>query len=212
MIDSSSKIKMKTLLQNDSRDKVTIAKDPSTPPNILEQLSDDENWMVRSGVAMNPSASPEVLEKLAHSKQRNIRYRVSENPSTPQEVLEWLIVDKGGTKTAAQQIEERRIYDEESRIWLEFNKISTRLESLKISESEKEELKYKNSMLWVSKRIEDLVPAGSSYYRYFINPEDNPPSYGEQCMSICDYAYSNLNELPCLIRLNSYSKKEATSK
>ena len=197
---------METLLQNDYQDKVKIAKDPSTSPDILEQLSNDENWMVRSGVAMNPSASPEVLEKLAHSKQRNIRYRVSENPSTPQEVLEWLIVDKGGTKTAAQQIEERRISEEQSRIWWEFNKISARLESLKISESEKEELKYKNAMLWVSDQIKDLVPAGSSYYRYFINPEDNPPSYGEQCESICDYAYSNLNELPCRISLDSYSK------
>ena len=74
--------------------KVKVAKDQSTPPHILEHLSNDDNWMVRSGVALNPNTPPEVLTKLAHSKQRNIRYRVSENPNTPEEVLHWLVVDK----------------------------------------------------------------------------------------------------------------------
>lgn len=76
--------------------KVKVAKDPATPPHILEHLSNDDNWMVRSGVALNPNTPPEVLTKLAHSKQRNIRYRVSKNPNTPEEVLHWLVVDKGG--------------------------------------------------------------------------------------------------------------------
>ena len=49
--------------------KVKVAKDPATPPHILEHLSNDDNWMVRSGVALNPNTPPEVLEKLAHSKQ-----------------------------------------------------------------------------------------------------------------------------------------------
>jgi len=88
--------------------KVKVAKDPATPPHILEHLSNDDNWMVRSGVALNHNTPPEVLTKLAHSKQRNIRYRVSENPNTPEEVLHWLVVDKGG-RTA---IEHRKYMEE----------------------------------------------------------------------------------------------------
>ena len=88
--------------------KVKVAKDPATPPHILEHLSNDDNWMVRSGVALNPNTPPEVLEKLAHSKQRNIRYRVSKNPNTPEEVFYWLVVDKGG-----RTVIEHRKYMEE---------------------------------------------------------------------------------------------------
>ena len=88
--------------------KVRVAKDPATPPHILEHLSNDDNWMVRSGVALNPNTPPEVLTKLAHSTQRNIRYRVSKNPNTPEEVLHWLVVEKGGRTV----IEDRKYMEE----------------------------------------------------------------------------------------------------
>jgi len=88
--------------------KVKVAKDPATPPHILEHLSNDDNWMVRSGVALNHNTPPEVLTKLAHSTQKNIRYRISKNPNTPEEVLHWLVVEKGGRTV----IEDRKYMEE----------------------------------------------------------------------------------------------------
>lgn len=180
--------------------KVKVAKDPATPPHILEHLSNDDNWMVRSGVALNHNTPPEVLEKLAHSKQRNIRYRVSENPNTPEEVLHWLVLDKGG-KPVAQEIKKRKEQErfyEENRIK---NQIKNKIKHLNISDEKKNELKKLNSILWIKFQISQLPPRGSSFYRYFLDPKENPPSYDEKCQSIIKYANQNYDELPCLLTI-----------
>ena len=176
--------------------KVKVAKDSATPPHILEHLSNDDNWMVRSGVALNPNTPPEVLTKLAHSKQRNIRYRVSNNPNTPEEVRQWLVVDKGG-KPVAQEIEERK---EQERFYEE-NRIKNKIKHLNISDEKKNELKKLNSILWIKFQISQLPPRGSSFYRYFLDTKENPPSYDEQCQSIIKYANENYDELPYVINV-----------
>ncbi|HEY9712394.1 MAG TPA: hypothetical protein V6C72_02930 [Chroococcales cyanobacterium] len=49
------------------------------------------NGYVQAG---NPSSSPELLEQLAHSELDRIRQRVAENTRTPVEVLELLATDR----------------------------------------------------------------------------------------------------------------------
>jgi len=64
-----------------------VAHDPSTPPEVLAQLAQDEVAGVRAHVAENPSTPPEVLGQLAEDEDDVVRGTVAENPSTPPEVL-----------------------------------------------------------------------------------------------------------------------------
>jgi|TARA_R110001592_G_C12797954_1_gene716651 hypothetical protein len=174
--------------------KVNEAKDPETPSHILEHLSNDTNWRVRSGVALNPNAPPEVLAKLAHSKQRNIRFRVAHNPNTPEEVLHWLVVDKGG-ETVAKELETRKMYE---KLYNE-NKIKNKIKHLNVSDEQKNKLKKLNSIIWIKSEISQLPPRGSAFYRYYSDPKENPPSYDKQCQEIIKYANKNSDQLPYLL-------------
>jgi len=75
-------------------DKVDLASSPTTPIEILEMLSEDENSFVRHNVAKNPNTPKEVLEKLSKDKNYWVRNNVARNPSTPIEILERLSKDE----------------------------------------------------------------------------------------------------------------------
>ncbi len=89
-----------------------VAKNPHTPPHILEKLAKDEvnlvralvatnlntpkhcfydlfndEKIVRDGISGNPNAPLELLEQLANDKDKLVRLRVVENPAVPKEVL-----------------------------------------------------------------------------------------------------------------------------
>jgi hypothetical protein len=65
-----------------------------TPVDILVQLSQDENWRVRLGVAENPNCPVEVLVRLSQDEYWMVPKRVAWNPNTPIEVLVRLSQDE----------------------------------------------------------------------------------------------------------------------
>ena len=54
---------------------------------ILDKLSKDEDWYVRSKVAENKNTSPEILDRLSKDKNPNVRYGVAINKNTSPETL-----------------------------------------------------------------------------------------------------------------------------
>lgn len=95
-----------------------VAKNPHTPPHVLEHLAEDPVNLVRALAATNPNTSPATLEKLfgdekivrdglsgnpstpvkyldilADDSDKMVRMRVAENPSTPEETLNKLLND-----------------------------------------------------------------------------------------------------------------------
>ena len=58
---------------------LNLAKDPNTPPEILDQLSYDEDWSVRSNVARNLNTSQESLKNLANDNNRVVAYYAKSN-------------------------------------------------------------------------------------------------------------------------------------
>ena len=69
------------------------ANNSNTPPEVLEDLSRDEDYRVREAVAKNPNTSPEILENLSHDEDQFVREAVAYNSNTPPEVLENLSHD-----------------------------------------------------------------------------------------------------------------------
>jgi len=67
-----------------------VAGSPCTSPEVLDVLAKDEKGWVRIGVAWNPNTSPEVLDTLAQDENRWVRQGVAGNPNTSPEVLDAL--------------------------------------------------------------------------------------------------------------------------
>ncbi|BCD61101.1 MULTISPECIES: hypothetical protein [unclassified Nitratiruptor] len=84
-----------------------VATNPNTPVQCLYTLFEDEK-IVRDGISGNPNAPKELLEKLSQDSDKLVRLRVAENPSTPKEILEKLIedVDKDVSKAAEIRLKE----------------------------------------------------------------------------------------------------------
>ena len=61
-----------------------LAKNPKTDPEILDRLSYDESWNVRSWVANNPKTPPEALDRLYYCIYWPVCYFATKNPNTPQ--------------------------------------------------------------------------------------------------------------------------------
>jgi len=60
-------------------DKWHIARNPSTPIELLEYLSKDEDIFVSANVADNPNTPIELLEKLSKDKSRLVRHYAVKN-------------------------------------------------------------------------------------------------------------------------------------
>ena len=73
-----------------------VAYNPRTPAEVLRKLAEDKDEEVREEVAYNSRTPVEVLKKLAEDEYWNMRRGVAENPSTPAEVLRKLAEDKDG--------------------------------------------------------------------------------------------------------------------
>ena len=69
------------------------ASSPNTPKEILEKLSNDEDFYVRACVAQNSNSSEEVLEKLSNDEDFRVRAYVALNPNTSEEILKKLMDD-----------------------------------------------------------------------------------------------------------------------
>lgn len=59
-----------------------LAMDSNTPPEILDNLANDEYFYTRCQVAKNPTTSTETLEHLANDLNNHVRSLVASNPNT----------------------------------------------------------------------------------------------------------------------------------
>jgi hypothetical protein len=66
----------------------------TTDPEVLDELSKDEDPRVRCWVAENTNTSPETLDKLSKDKNYGVRWRVADNSNTSPETLVYLSKDK----------------------------------------------------------------------------------------------------------------------
>jgi hypothetical protein len=65
------------------------AVDPTTPPERLEELAEQNSKLARR-VAKNPTTPSTLLRKLALKGDHPVRHAVAQHPSTPVDVLEKL--------------------------------------------------------------------------------------------------------------------------
>jgi hypothetical protein len=70
---------------------LAIAKNRSSSMELLEKLSTNNHWQVRTVVARNPNTEPEVLRLMY--EDHSARTSLAANPSTPVDVLERLLHD-----------------------------------------------------------------------------------------------------------------------
>ena len=78
---------------NNSYSEVFLAK-YSTDSDILNKLSQDEDYYVRYWVARNPNTKPENLDVLSRDEYPDVRYWVARNPNTKSETLDTLSQDE----------------------------------------------------------------------------------------------------------------------
>jgi hypothetical protein len=71
-----------------------LAWNPNTPPETLDLLANDVDWIVRWYVAENPNTQSETLERLANDSDYCVRWCVATNPNTPQYILTYLKIKK----------------------------------------------------------------------------------------------------------------------
>lgn len=74
-------------------DRWDVARDPSTPAEILVKLSSDDERLIRSAVAKNTSTPSTTLAQLAKASDSGIRSSVAKNTSTPADILRQLAHD-----------------------------------------------------------------------------------------------------------------------
>lgn len=82
------------LLSNDKINLVRalVATNPNTPSQILPKFFSDEK-IVRDGLSGNPNTPQKYLNLLADDNDKMVRLRVAENPSTSKEILKKLSLD-----------------------------------------------------------------------------------------------------------------------
>jgi len=69
------------------RDKGELAKNPSTPVDLLLELATDDYWGIRRDVAENPSTPLDILRALAKDPSDWVRYCVAKNPKASSKIL-----------------------------------------------------------------------------------------------------------------------------
>jgi hypothetical protein len=85
-----------------------LATDLSTPSIILDELSQDDNSLIREAVAKHPNTSSSVLNILASDECPAVRIAVALNPKTPADILDifsqddilivlWFVVNHNNT-------------------------------------------------------------------------------------------------------------------
>lgn len=78
-----------------------FAGNPSTPPDILLELSKDDSYFVQSALANNPSIPPSAAETLATRGNPSIKTALTRNKATPIAVLKKLAADPDADVSSA---------------------------------------------------------------------------------------------------------------
>ncbi len=74
----------------DYRVRCWVAQNPNITPETLNYLSKDDYWWVRYWVALNHNTSPETLDSLSKDKNPDVRCGVARNSNTSPETLDYL--------------------------------------------------------------------------------------------------------------------------
>ena len=106
------------VLEDDGWGKSVVSKHPRLPLGLIERFSKDESVGVRMNIASHPSTPPEILRELANDDYLNImgtycvRQMVEKNPNTPEDVVRGLSLwtEKSCKKNGYKN-------DYESKIW-----------------------------------------------------------------------------------------------
>ena len=88
-----------------------VATNPNTPVYVLNRLFSDEK-IVRDGLSGNPNTPVKLLNILADDKDKMVRLRVAENPSTTKEILQKLSTDTDLDVSKAAQIRLEKLNEE----------------------------------------------------------------------------------------------------
>jgi len=80
-------------MEDDNDFLLTVARNTSTPADVLSSLAGSTNLEVRYSVAGNANTSPEVLEQLSSDTDEDVRLPVAINKHAPVTVLETLASD-----------------------------------------------------------------------------------------------------------------------
>ena len=72
------------------------------------------------------------------------------------------------------------------------SKIFLQVFSKEFKEARERYQRAERLMMYKENMKRDLPPPGSSFYRYFIDPKRNPPSYHEQCRRIDSLTYEQV--------------------
>ena len=78
-------------------ERMEIARTPSTPIEVLKQLSSDKDRWVRENVAKNPNATADILSDVYYNSSDNeqsVYSSLATNPNTPTDIL-WELVQHG---------------------------------------------------------------------------------------------------------------------
>lgn len=68
------------ILSSDIVVRITAARNPNTPVDVLAELAKDSDWYVRYYVACNPNTPAEALAELAKDSDWHVRMNVAWNP------------------------------------------------------------------------------------------------------------------------------------
>ena len=71
-----------------------VAENPKTPVKLLRKLTGDRDLAVRRNVALNTSTPVDILMKLAEDEEKWVRFAVARNPNAPAEILRKLTEDE----------------------------------------------------------------------------------------------------------------------
>ncbi len=81
------------ILNSDCDVRVSVARNPNTPADVLTELAKDSHSVVRKNAAGNPNMPADVLTELAKDSYCDVRISVAGNPNTPVDVLTELAKD-----------------------------------------------------------------------------------------------------------------------
>jgi hypothetical protein len=70
-----------------------LARNPNTPPDVLQRWYDSTDYLVEWGLALNPNTPPAVMERLSRSENLYTRMNLTHNKATPFAILERLARD-----------------------------------------------------------------------------------------------------------------------
>ena len=69
-----------------TKDKCNAAYNPNTPVEVLEKLSNDKSYSIRSRVAYNPNIPVEILNRLSNDGDSSVRHGAAKNPNLYKEL------------------------------------------------------------------------------------------------------------------------------